>query len=40
MSRDAWMKKKANVGGDNGWAEMVSVAQFIITNNGQKLTSV
>lgn len=25
MSRDGWMKKKANASGDNGWAERVSV---------------
>lgn len=27
MSRDGWMKKKANAGGDNGWAERVSITQ-------------
>lgn len=24
MSRDGWMKKKANAGDDNGWASRVS----------------
>lgn len=24
MSRDGWMKKKANASDDNGWAERVS----------------
>lgn len=28
MSRDGWMKKKANASGDNGWAERVSVVHF------------
>lgn len=26
MSRDGWMKKKANASDDNGWAERVSAA--------------
>ena len=33
MSRDGWMKKKANSGGDNGWAERVSVCHPIIISS-------
>lgn len=28
MSRDGWMKKKANASGDNGWAERVRGGHF------------
>lgn len=33
MSRDGWMKKKANAGGDNGWAERVSVCHLITSRS-------
>lgn len=32
MSRDGWMKKKANASDDNGWAERVSGCAFITIN--------
>lgn len=33
MSRDGWMRKKANAGGDNGWADRVSICHVSVINN-------
>lgn len=38
MSRDGWMKKKANASDDNGWAQRVSSCVFI--NNMQNSKDV
>lgn len=43
MSRDGWAKKRANAGGDNGWAERVSIitVSIIMTNNaGYEFTTL
>lgn len=31
MSRDGWMKKKANASDDNGWAHMVSICHVFFS---------